>query len=375
MPYSESHARTLLREVLPRLKTILENRRYWDLTFLRIYLDYCDSVLFDNPKEGLELAEVAPQLALLIPTKSLEEWKYVGKAEKQPYRELLVRSFAVLGGAYRAVARFAEAEASYRSAARHADRGPISPIVRANLEKRLAKLRAAQGRESESVRLLDGAIASYREFGDQITYADALVTKGCVLVDLHRFSEAVPYLSQALVLAKGKRRTSKMAERIVTSATHNLAAAVVENCTPENLSAALPLVIEAKRYQGRCRNSIAKEKLTWVEARIHARFGCGRTAERRLLSARKKLFELGAPFEGALVGMELSLLYLRWHEWPKLEAMALGTFEEFKVLSSHKEATASLRLWVEGAEKRSLTRESIRMIQATIEALVVRGEK
>ncbi len=201
------------------------------------------------------------------------------------------------------------------------------------------------------------------------------MTKGCVLVDLDRFSEAVPYLGRALALAKGKRRTSKLAERIVTSATHNLAAAVVERCTPDNLVAVLPLVVEAKRYQGKCRNSIAKEKLTWVEARIHARFGCGRTAERRLLSAGRKLLELGAPFEAALVGLELSVLYLQWREWPKLEQVALETFEEFKALSSHKEATAALRLWVEGAEMRSLTKESIREFQATIEALVIRGEK
>ncbi len=373
MPFSESHARGLLREFPTRLETLLENRKYWDLTFLRLYLDRCDDVLFDDPKAGLELAEIAPRLARRIPEKCPEEWRYVGDAEKQVHRELSVTSFGVLGGAYRAGARFTDANSAYRSGLRLAESGPIDPLVRANLDKRLAKLRSAQGRLSEAIELLDGAIEIYRERGDQLSQADALVTKGYVLIDSHRYSESIPYSSRGLALAKGKRRKSKLSDRIVHCATHNLAWALSEGCSPRDLSTALPLVIEAKKYQGKCRNSIAKEKLVWVEARIHAKFGCGRLAERRLLSARKKLFALGAPFEGALVGLELSVLYLQWREWPELEKVALETFEEFKALSGHKEATAALRVWVEGAEMQSLTKEGIRKLQATIEELVVRG--
>ncbi len=379
MPFSESHAKTLLRELLlpdlpSSLKTILENRRYWDLTFLGVYLDHCDAVLFDNPKAGLELAEIATQLAMRIPKKSPEEWKYVSDAEKQQHRELLAKSFAVLGGAYRIAARFEDAETAYRSAFRHAQRGAISPIGRAELQKRFAKLRSAQGRFSEALRLLDPAIEVFREAGSQLDHADALNNKGYVLLEANRFSEAASYCGRALALAKGKRRTSRLAKLTVSSATHNLAAAVLERCQSRDLSEVLPLVIEAKKYQGKCRNSVAREKLAWVEARIHAKFGCGRTAERRLVSARKRLSELGAPFEAALVALELSVLYLHWQEWPKLEKLALETFEEFQALSSHTEAVAALRLWVEGAKMRSLTKESIRAAQATIEAVIIRGD-
>ncbi len=39
MPHSKSYARKLLRELPGRLETLLERNKYWDLTFLRLYLD------------------------------------------------------------------------------------------------------------------------------------------------------------------------------------------------------------------------------------------------------------------------------------------------------------------------------------------------
>lgn len=373
-PFSKKHAKWLLSELPSRLETVLENRRYWDPTFLRVYLDYCDSVLYDDPRRGLELAEIAPVLALRIPKKEVKAWQYARDAEKQRHRELVVRSFAVLGGAYRAVARFDESEAAYRSAIRYARSGSIGPLVRADLNKRLAKLLSAQGRFDEALKLVDFAIETYRDC-DRLRYADALNTKGYVLFEATRPAEAVPYFGRALALAKGRQGVAKLADRTVFCATHNLAAAVLEGCSAQDLSEVLALVIEAKKYQGKCRNSVAQQKLAWVEARIHAKFGCGRAAERRLMSAQKKLIELGAAFEAALVGLELAVLYLQWAEWHKVESVARETYKEFQALSSHTEAVAALQLWVDGARARSLTREILRETQATIEKLVVKARQ
>ncbi len=375
MPFSESHAKALLRVLPSRLETLLENRRYWDPTFLRVYLDHCDDVLFDHPRLGLEFAKIAPRLALLIPEKYPDEWRWASDSVKQEHRELVVRSYALLGGALRVVARFRDADRAYREAARYADSGVISQLWRANLGKRLAKLRSAQGRFAEALKLIEPAIEIYRKQGDQVCYADALNTRGYVLGEARRFSEATRCFSEALVLSKGTRKTSKLAKRTVASAALNLAAAVIQGCLPDDVVRALRLVKQAKRYQGKRRNTMNQYRLTWVEARIHARLGCGRTAERRLVPTRRKFFELGAPFEAALVGLELSLLYWQWAEWPKVEKLALETFEEFEALSSHTEGTAALRLWVEGARKRSLNDESIRAIQTRIQTFMAQGER
>lgn len=373
MPFSESHAKSLLRN-LPSRTVILENRRYWDLTFLGVYLDHCDGVLFENPRLGLELAELAPELAVKVPEKSPEEWKYMGAAEKQLHRELVVRSFAVWGGGLRATARFKDGERAYRLAYLHAETGPVSAAVKANLDKRFAKLRSAQGRFSEALELLDSALAYYSG-GDPVRYADALNTKGYVLGEAGRYAEAVALFGEALILAKGTRRTSKLANRTVFCCAHNLAACVLERCGPDSLIAVLSLVIEAKRYQAKRRNAMNKQRLAWVEARIHARLGCERKAERLLIAARKKFVELGAPLEAALVSLERAVLYLHWAEWPRLTELALETFGEFRALSSHSEAIAALRVWVEGSQAGSLTTKRLREVQRTIESLVVKGQR
>ncbi len=311
MPFSESHARSLLRK-LAQPQQALENRKCWDTMFLRLFLDHCDDVLFDDPGAGIKLAEIAPKLALLVPKKSPEEWKFVSAADKQLHRELVVRSFAVVGGAYRAAARFSDANNAYRNAVKYARSGPIRPIVRANLEKRLAKLRSAQGRFDEALELLRRASQVYRKEDDQSGYADLLNTNGYVLAEQRRFSEAIPYFGQALVLAKGTRRTSKLADKTVFCATLNLANAVIDGCLPNDLIQVLPLVIKAKRYHGRARNTMNQQRLAWVEARILARLGSDRQAEKRLLRAQEIFRKLGAPLEAALVALELSILYLQW---------------------------------------------------------------
>ncbi len=56
MPHSLSYAKRLLRELPDDLTVLLERKKYWDTTFLGLYLDHCDAVLFDRPLDGLELA-------------------------------------------------------------------------------------------------------------------------------------------------------------------------------------------------------------------------------------------------------------------------------------------------------------------------------
>ena len=103
MPHNLKYAKRLLRELglvedPKNAAEVLRSPKYWDPVFLTLFFDLCDDRIFHDPHTGLVLAQVAPDLALLVPEGTTPE-------DRQCHREHLVRSFAILGGADRATGR------------------------------------------------------------------------------------------------------------------------------------------------------------------------------------------------------------------------------------------------------------------------------
>ncbi len=358
----------LLLQLEGRNEVLLKDEKYWDLTVLRVYLDNCDEVLFDDPKAGLQLALVAPELARKIPLRRPDEWRVTAESEKQLHRELLLRSHTVVGGAYRAGGRLDEAKSAYGTARKVCDSGPVSLLAKANLYLRLARLKSAQKRYGSALDLLEFALKVYRD-RDQDYFAASLLMKGYVLGESGRHAEAVPYFGEVLKLVQPKQRSSRLVKRTFHSAVHNMANATSRGCFPSDISLALAYVKQAKKFFARKAKSVNKYQLFWVEGRLVARLGSTRTAERRLLAALRQFLALGAPVEAALVALELGLIYRSDWEWQKLEELALETYERFRELSSDTEALAALRLWMEGARMRELTMASITATRDSFERM------
>ncbi len=79
---------------------------------------------------------------------------------------------------------------------------------------------------------------------------------------------------------------------------------------------------------------------------MHAR------AERCFQVARGRFIELRAPWEIALVSLDLCLLHQEHGEWPELEVLAADTCRRFRVLSGNTQAVAALSLCVNAAQAR-----------------------
>ncbi len=379
MAQSELWARRLLRE-LKSPRELLRRRRYWTPTFLRIYLDHVEEVRFRDPRAGLKLAKFAPKLALLVP-------EAAGAEGRREHRENLLRAYAVLGSAYRIAGDVAGAESAYLLAQQIADSEAVSPVVRADLAKGIATLRACQKRFSEALDLVDDAEAAYREAGDRRNLADVQAVRGYVLNESLQFAAAIPCHGQALSLALELQR-EKPADpadvaalaRVVEAARANMAYAVSESPSLHAVSEvrvrgvygvaaeALSCIAAAYRELRGRRNSHTRHLLQWTEGRIYLRMRRPDRAEKRFNVARRGFVRLELPWETALVSLDLAALYRDGERWGELEALAADTFGRFRELAADFEAIAALSLWVDAVEAHRGVKAAIAAARETLEA-------
>ncbi len=330
---------------------VLEYQSYWDPGFCERFLERCRETIFDNPPAGLKLAEVAPRLARSVPEDR-------GAQGRRKQRERIVRAYILLGHALKEVGRPTEADTAYQEAFRICQEEKISASIRAFLHLKLAVLRSCQKRYQEALRLTSEATEMYRTEKDLEGEGIALATLGMVHIDLRLFDDAVSVLTMAL----SKYRLNHRAHY---AACGNLAFAVSEAVNPD-FDAALKHLRRARQILGP-RRSIQKSRLYWIEGSILNRCGLTERAEHRWRKAQAEFVKFQAPYEVALVGLEISTLLRFQKRWPELEHMAADTYRRFNELREDNEALAALKLWLEAAQDRTLSEVMIAEVKAKLE--------
>ena len=355
MPHSEKHAQRLLRELKPELpeaaERVLERPCFWDPGFCDLFLDLCEETTFNDHQTGLELAHVGVRLARAVP----ETPSPAGRLE---HRERIVRAYALLGSAYRAVTRYEEAEEAYREAS-HLCRGRVSGPCRAGVAMRVAYLRVCQDRFTEGLRLIRQARQLFQTSDDAIGAGTAAALHGAILVEAGDFENAVGVLSEALA-------DHRLDARSEHSATHNLADAISKADDPSLLPLATEHLLKARRLLGN-RRSVQKCRLYWVEARLFIRLGKMDQGEQRYRKALAGLIHFGVPYSIALVSLDLSALLRFAGRWPELEELAADTYLRFRELGEDEEALAALKMWLDAAQARTLTEELITEVKETVQ--------
>ena len=86
-----------------------------------------------------------------------------------------------------------------------------------------------------------------------------------------------------------------------------------------------------------------------------------------LAEAMLKLNDMEAPWELALVSLDLATLYRAGEEWEKLEALAADTFRRFRELAADYEAIAALSLWVDAVQARKGVEAAIEAARQVLE--------
>ncbi|MCP3963413.1 MAG: tetratricopeptide repeat protein [bacterium] len=373
MPHDERYANKLLRDIglparvrritpalIEKIEAIVFDPRYWDETVLERLLDRCDDVLFRDPQSGLKIARIAPQVAQAISARRRPGADQQTPEQKRLRRDLLVRAYASLGDAYRVAGRPHEAEKPFQEASEIVNSEAISRSEGANLYRRLAALRACQKRHEDGLELAEKAVEIDRSLDSKKNLAWSLTVVGYVYVEALRFPEAFPSLGEALNLV-----TWKSAPRIYHAATHNMAYVISQTGRLDDLDQVRIYIRRARKCAGRGW-SVPKAKLLWIDGKALLRSHFTPLAERRFKRALEVLRMFRAPFDVALVSLDLTVLYLRENRWRELEELAKETYRLFRELSADSEAIAALSLWLTAARKHTLTADLIADVAATV---------
>lgn len=362
LAHSLDYARRLLKRLdLPAdAELMLERPTYWDPTVCRAYFELCDRKMFDSPREGLRMARIAPELALLVPEED-------GRIR---HRSMLILGYAVLGSAHRAAGNFTEAENQYRTAFRLAKTEGIQGSCLANISGRLSVLRTCQKRFGDALKAAERAVNIYRGINDPQRLAVALISASYAAGRSGRYGEAADHCGEVLDLTPNPN-ASPEAKQLYHAACHNLADCAL-NGSPADLEKARQYVRRARRGCPKGK-SAPKAKLRWIEGRIMIRFGSTRRGEAYLRRAIADLESLGAAYDSALVALELSALWRMEGRWRSLKGLAAETFRCFQTLAGDSEALAALSLWLDAVNAQALTVGMIRETQAVIEARMAPG--
>lgn len=348
--HPKRQARRLLRKLkLPsEAGRVLSDPRCWSEIFCVLYFELCDQMLFEHPRKGFRLARLAPQLAAKVSAARC------GGNGLRPV-ELSVRAQALLGGAYRAIGDYPRADVAYRRAQELLDRHPISTVERANVDRRLAILRICQHRYVEALELAKRAIDSYHALERADDLARSLIIRGAARVAVGKHTAGIEDFGEALFLVN-----PKLVPRVYHSAIHNLAYAITDARIADfDLAAARRHVRRARRCIRNHRRSLPRAKLLWIEGLMFLKAGLGRRGEALLKSARQSFIGLDAPYEIALVSLDLAEIYLLDGRWRELQRLAAETFRLFQGLSADKEALRTLRYWREAVLAQTISDTAI----------------
>ncbi|MCP3961395.1 MAG: hypothetical protein GY719_26410 [bacterium] len=342
-----------MRELEPLLpegaERVLDRPKYWDPRFFELFLEYAEELIYREPRFGLRIAETVLRLGHALP----EEENPAGQRERQ---ERLARAHGLVGVAYRVLSLLYEAEAEYRTALRFCRNGGVSRTCRADLLLKLAVLRGWQKRFDEALKIIAEVEGSLTRDKDESWLGRVYATRGAIYVRSCNFSEAVGELSKAL----GQCRLTR---RVEYSATANLAYAVSETDDPRCLEIALGHLKRARQLAGP-RRSVEKSTFFWIEGRIFVRRGSTERAEHKYRKALEGFVKFQTPYEIALVSLDLSSLLRFSKRWAELEELAAETYSRFRDLQEDTEALASLKLWLDAAQARTLSIEQISEIKA-----------
>jgi len=256
--------------------------------------------------------------------------------------DLRARAWSYIGNAYRQRSDLAKAEEAFRTAAMHLREGTGDPVELAMLLDLQASLLRAQRRFGRAMTLLKRAHKIFLFVGDRHRAGRAIVSMEIILYCIGDPERGIPLLYRALELIDPEQEP-----RLVLCVWHNLADDLAE---AGRAMEARRLFIKARSLYPRFPEAVTHNRRTWLAGKISRGLGQVKEAEALFVDARQAFEADQAPYDVALVSLDLAGLYAEQGRIDELKRLAAEIVPVFSSRQIHREALAALVYWKRAVE-------------------------
>ncbi len=317
---------------------VRNSRRFQTWSVCQCLIDRSHKLGFSDPQEGLDLAEVATEIADRLDT------KHYGPTQ---VRDMKAAAWSQYANALRVVSDLRKAEEAFGIAEHFLAGGSGDLLALARLFDLKASLRRAQRQFEDSVALLESAIGLYRKLCDPRREGAALIKLAYVKARQEDFAQAIALVQQGIELL------DPVADRrLLTMARANL----IDHLTDAGrYLEAQAMLSRARRAQLKDGDRLPLLRLRWVEGKIAAGLGQVDAAERAFVEARQGFIDHAVGYDAALVSLELAELYARQGRTAEMKRLAIEMLPIFRSRDVHREAIAALLVLRQAIEAEAAT--------------------
>jgi tetratricopeptide (TPR) repeat protein len=346
-------AAALLGEVLARpgaeRQGLVQEVRFHGLKLCQLFQERSEELWCEDPVAGIELARLAVEISGF-----LDEAHY-GKGLVEDTR---ATAWACLGNAYRIASDLRRAEEALERAEVHLKNSGGEAYTEAQILSFRASLRSSQGRFPEAAKLLDGALAIYRDAKDRHLEGKALIQKGVALAYDGKLQRAARLARRGLSLIDPSDEP-----RLFVTARHNLIGYLNEAGSPDQ---ALETLYKTRRLYRDLGEPSHLARLSWLEGRILRDLGRLDEAETALKEARSFFIQHGIGLDAARVLLDLATVYAQRGDTAELKRLAAEMVPVFASRDVRPEALAALALFQKAAEAEQIDRTLLDRIVSSL---------
>ena len=304
---------------------VRNSRRFQTWAICQTLIERSHKLGFSDPQEGMDLAEVATEIADRL------DAKHYGPTQ---VRDMKAAAWSQYANALRVVSDLRKSEEAFGIAEHFLAGGSGDLLALARLFDLKASLRRAQRQFDDSVALLDSAIDLYRKLRDPRREGSALIKLAYVKAQQEDFALAIALVQEGIGLL------DPVADlRLLTMARGNL----IDHLTDAGrYLEAQAMLARARREQLRDGDPLPLLRLRWVEGKIAAGLGQFEAAERAFVDARQGFIDHAVGYDAALVSLELADLYARQGRTAEMKRLAIEMLPIFRSRDVHREALAAL---------------------------------
>jgi tetratricopeptide (TPR) repeat protein len=274
--------------------------------------------------------------------------------------DLKARAWAGAGEVCRRRADFRGAEEAFVRAESCIARGTADGLEEAQIIELRAVLARDQYRAEEAHRLLDEAIAVYRQYRDAHLMGRAFIQKGRVEGKMSsHLDSAIQWLRKGLGLLDPQR------DRVLDlSARHSLMLYLNESGRPREAR----FLLKASKPEFLQHGSpLLKLRLRWLDGKIYLALGFPAEAEKALAEARQGFVEMEMDLIAAGVSLDLAGLYAAEGRGGEMRRLAEEILPIFQSRDLRREANAALIAFQQAARMETLNAQLLAEIRISLD--------